>query len=73
MYIVCLLPYRNALQALPPLSISPHSPSKPEFLSPFVVKEMDSFLKTLWYVLYMYIYYRDNIPQYIFRVLPKAL
>ena len=41
-------PFRSALQSLPPLSISPHSPLKPEFLSPFIVKEMDSFLTTLW-------------------------
>jgi len=39
---------KRALLSLHPLSLSPNSPAKPEFLSPFVVAEMDKFLSTLW-------------------------
>ena len=41
-------PHRLALQSLPALSLSPTSPARPEFLTPFVIAEMDKFLTTLW-------------------------
>ena len=39
---------RMALSNLPPLCLSPFSPSKPEFLSSFVMKEMDKFVTSIW-------------------------
>lgn len=38
---------RLALMSLPPLTLSPTSPSRPEFISSFVTAEMDTFLRQL--------------------------
>jgi hypothetical protein len=39
---------RKALTNLPPLSLSPFSPVKPEFMSSFVLEEMKNFLSMIW-------------------------
>ena len=48
--IVISFIHRSALRSLHPLSLSPRSPAKPTFLSPFVIAEMDKFLTTIWCV-----------------------
>ncbi len=39
---------RTSLASLSPLSLSIYSPFKPEFLSSFVIKEMDKFVTSIW-------------------------
>ena len=40
---------KSALGHIPPLSLSPNAREKPGFLSPRLLKEVDSFLKSLIY------------------------
>ena len=50
MYIQYFADHRSSLETLQPLILSPTSGARPEFLSSFVIQEMETMLKSLRYM-----------------------